>query len=432
FFFMSFEKGATVVDEDKGEEKAKNVKTSLEVAGEGISESEKKEGHDDEEDDEDEDEDEEEEEEEDEDEEEEEEEEDEEEEEEENVDYSHSKVQSELGSRDCHSHEFKLCQIKDNKLLYYLENYYDNTKKIAVENEISNDSYCESFNKIIDLYNDETKCKDGNFDDEYCPEVRQCREKYPKMSLPHLKCIGAKSSLHSQGSTIPSNELHIGPKSPLLEYRTGSESTKGAPSSDISLDEIKSLEEESKQEKLISSELKNGDAVSGQQTIENGEESAKSGQVLSQTLTVSYMNGNHSNETTSSTSCPRGNNKETCDHSLLPPAVINGNEADHLNQIRREHTKDQINQHMDSQEETGSTSTTIISASTVLGITFLLFTLYKFTPVGSMVNNWKSKNDKWKINEEQYDQHLLYTPEFENINSNNNKYNITYYSLINS
>ncbi|SBT84198.1 PIR protein, partial [Plasmodium ovale] len=56
FFFMSFEKGATVVDEDKGEEKAKNVKTSLEVAGEGISESEKKEGHDDEEDDEDEDE----------------------------------------------------------------------------------------------------------------------------------------------------------------------------------------------------------------------------------------------------------------------------------------------------------------------------------------------------------------------------------------
>ncbi|SBT84473.1 PIR protein [Plasmodium ovale] len=144
------------------------------------------------------------------------------------------------------------------------------------------------------------------------------------------------------------------------------------------------------------------------------------------------MNGNHSKETTSSTSCPHGNNKETCDNSLQPPAVINANEANHLNQIRREHTKDQINQHMVSQEETGNTSTTIISASTVLGIPFLLFTLYKFTPVGSMVNNLKSKNDKWKINEEQYDQHLLYTPEFGNINSNNNKCNIAYYSLINS
>lgn len=64
-------------------------------------------------------------------------------------------------------------------------------------------------------------------------------------------------------------------------------------------------------------------------------------------------------------------------------------------------------------------------------ITFFL-SQKQFTPLGSMVNNRKRKKDKWKINYEQYDQHLLYNPEFGNINSKNNKYNIAYYSLINS
>lgn len=100
-------------------------------------------------------------------------------------------------------------------------------------------------------------------------------------------------------------------------------------------------------------------------------------QVQSQTLFSSYIDVSHTTASTSSTSCPHSSGKEPCDNSSQPHTVINGETTDQLHQLRREHTEDQVNPHMDSREETGSTSTTIASVSSVLGIPFLFFTLYK-------------------------------------------------------
>ncbi|SBT01693.1 unspecified product [Plasmodium ovale curtisi] len=87
---------------------------------------------------------------------------------------------------------------------------------------------------------------------------------------------------------------------------------------------------------------------------------------------------------------------------------------------------------MDLQQVSGSTSIAITSVSSVLGITLLLFMLYEFIPIGSLSNNLREKISTWNINATQYDQHLLYNPVLGNTNSNNNRYNIGYYSLIDS
>ncbi|SBT84280.1 PIR protein, partial [Plasmodium ovale] len=183
---------------------------------------------------------------------------------------------------------------------------------------------------------------------------------------------------------------------------------------------------------LASPGLPIGDGMSKDQTLRGGEQTDKSGQVHSETLTLSNMNESYSIQSTSSTFCPSESKKEPCRDSYQASAVIEKESTNHLIQSSQEHTVNHSETDMDSQEKTGSTSITIISSSIILGIFFFLFILYKFTPLGSMVNNRKRKKNKWKINYEQYDQHLLYNPEFGNINSKNNKYNIAYYSLINS
>ncbi|SBT02400.1 PIR Superfamily Protein, partial [Plasmodium ovale curtisi] len=175
FFFISSEKGARVLVEDEGEEKIKNVETRQEAAREKEARQE--------EDEEDEDEDEEDEDEEDEDEDEDEEDE-EEDEDEEVIESECNKIPPELCSSNCHIHKLNLCETKDIKLLCdYLENYSDVTKKSPIESEISNSSYCKSFNKIIDMYNDKTKCKDDNSNSEYCQVVKHCRDKYPNENV---------------------------------------------------------------------------------------------------------------------------------------------------------------------------------------------------------------------------------------------------------
>ncbi|SBT84587.1 PIR protein [Plasmodium ovale] len=280
-----------------------------------------------------------------------EEEEDEEEDEEKDVDGDCDKILSELVSSNCHVHKMNLCQTEYIKLLCdYLKSYPDETNKLTIANEINKSNYCSSFNKIINLYNDKTKCKDDNSNNEYC-------QKKPE---------------------IQSNELYVDVSDARpLERGTGSDST------------------------------------------------------TCEMQCITYIDESYKILSTSLTSCPYGSNKEPCVNSLQPPVVINGEKTYQLDQIIHEHTEDELNSHMNS-KSTGSTSTTLTSASSVLGIPLLLFMLYKFTPLGSMVNNRKSKKDKWKTNEERYNQHLLYNTELRNINSNNIKYNIAYYSLINS
>ncbi|SBT84233.1 PIR protein, partial [Plasmodium ovale] len=84
------------------------------------------------------------------------------------------------------------------------------------------------------------------------------------------------------------------------------------------------------------------------------------------------------------------------------------------------------------QEETGNTNTIVSSASTVLGVSALAFMLYKFTPLGSLINNRRGGMDTWDINEEGYDENLLFSSALGNTNSNNNNYSIGYYSLGNT
>ncbi|SBS91679.1 PIR Superfamily Protein, partial [Plasmodium ovale curtisi] len=175
----------------------------------------------------------------------------------------------------------------------------------------------------------------------------------------------------------------------------------------------------------------NDGSMSEKQAMEGNKSVRESHHAPSQITTSSEQNGSDTTISTSSTSCPHSTRKESCDKLLITSKVKQREHTNELSQYSQGYTLDHTETHMDSQEETDSTSTIITSASSVLGIPFFLFMLYKFTPIGSKINNRKRKKHIWKMNEEQYDQHLMYNPEIGNTNSNNNKYNIRYYSLIN-
>ncbi|SBT57552.1 PIR Superfamily Protein [Plasmodium ovale wallikeri] len=413
FFFMNSEKQARVLLEHEGEkEEARGKKEKGDEVDE--EEDEEEEGEEEEEEEEDE-----------EDEEDEEEEDDNEEEDEEVVDGDCSKILLELRSDDCHKCKMSLCQIKEIKLLYhYLKSYSDGTKKLNIVNELSKGDDCSSLNKIIDLYNDRTKCQDDKLEKEYCPYIKHFRNKYSHETIETLKCTVNESSLSSQEHDHSMSTSQV--KKPATgDQRKGNVSSDSLPCSEPGC--LKSLVTEI----LDSGAPDNDGAMSGKQPMDGNQSDSESHHAPSQLTPSSEQNGSDTMISTSSTSCPYGSNNKPCENSLQPPVVINGEKTYQLDQTIHEHTEDEVNSHRNSQG-TGSTSITLISASSLLGITFLLFMLYKFTPLGSMVNNRKRKKSKRKIKDEQYDQHLLHNNELRNINSNIIKYNIAYYSLVNS
>ncbi|SBT56030.1 PIR Superfamily Protein [Plasmodium ovale wallikeri] len=425
---MNSENGARVLAEGKGKHEKTRQKASegaisrKEIAEEGESRNKKsgKEKAGGEGDDEEEEEEEGEEEEGEEEEEEEEEEEDEEEEDEEEGEITegdYNIIPFELNSNDCFAQNLNFDQMKCIELLCeYLENYNEEKKRQNIENKISRSCYCNCFNKIINIYNSKSECKSPNSSNGYCQKVKECKEKYENINLTNLKCIEEESSTFSQESETRSNQLQVKkPETVLLEHGTVSESVTGemecAQSGHLAHAENKSLEISPHTEEIAAHVLPNCDVVSEKKTLGGDDQTAQCVQVQSQTLTSSDTNGIHTTQSISSTSCPLGNGKESCENSYITSEGTQRETTDHLSQSSPEHTVNHSETHMNSKEEFGIASTIIISASTVLGIPFLLFMLYKFTPIGSLLNNPKEKKPTWNINETQYNQKLLYNPE---------------------
>ncbi|SBS95009.1 hypothetical protein POVCU2_0092410 [Plasmodium ovale curtisi] len=434
FIFISSEKGDRVFIEDGGEDKTRNVENRQEVVREKeATQEDNDEEEDDEEEEEDEEEEDDDEDDDDEDDDDEDDEDEENEEDEDVVDCDGNKIPPELVS--CHSHTLKLnlCKKNDIKLICdYLENFSDATNKSAIENEINNSNYCESINKIIDLYNDETKCEDSNSDKEYCQEVKQLREKYTYRNLHNFTCTVGKSPSCSQEAPIQSMQIPVkGSEVTPPGKENTIHSTTGSLSGNLSFSETKNIKGSPNQE-LAAPGLPNSDGMREEQTLWGGEQTDESDQVHSETLTLGNMNGSITMESTSTTFCPQGTNKEPCQNSLQESEEIGKEDTNKLGQSNEEHTVNQEEEHVDLQHGSGSTSTAITSVSSVLGIPLLLFMLYKFIPIGSLSNNLREKISTWNINAAQYDQHLLYNPVLGNTNSNNNRYNIGYYSLIDS
>ncbi|SBS93909.1 PIR Superfamily Protein [Plasmodium ovale curtisi] len=404
FFLMNSEKDDRVLVENKGEkEEARGDKEK----------SEDKEDEEDEEEDEEEEEDEDENDEEDGD-------EDEEDEDEEVVDGDCNKIPPELCSSNCHIHKLNLCKKKEIKLLYdYLESYSDKTKKFNIVNELKKGNDCSSLNKIIDLYNDRIKCQGEKSENVYCPYIKQFRNKHSHKTIEILKCTVNESSLPSQEHDYFMSTSQV--KKPATgDQRKGN-------NNDICVLQCSSLVTE-----ILDPETSDNDGAMIEKQAMGGNQSVReSHHAPSQITTSSEQNGSDTTISTSSTSCPHSTLKESCDQLLTTSKGTQREDTNELSQSSQRYTVDHTETDMDSQEETYSTSTIITSASSILGIPFLLFMLYKFTPNGSKINNRKRKKHIWKMNEEPYDQYLMYNPEIGNTNSNNNKYNIRYYSLIN-
>ncbi|SBT83646.1 PIR protein [Plasmodium ovale] len=439
FFFMSSEKGARVLVEDECEEKIKNVETRQEAAPENEARKEEEDEEEEEEEEEDEEEEEEDEDEEDDDDEDDDEDDEENAEEEDKtvVENDCIKIPPKLCSTNCHIHKLNLCEKKDIKLLcYYLEKCSDLTEKSSSESEISNSSYCKTFNKIINVYNDKTKCKDGNSDNEYCQEVKQCRDKYPNKNLSKLKCTEEESSSLSQEPATGSEQLQVEVhESPPLEHGTGSDSITGetrcGPSVDISHPENKSLEISPRTEEIAVYVQPNCDVVSAKEPLGGDDQIAKCVQVQPQTLTSSDTNESYITSSTSSISCQLSNDKKSCEKSLVTSEGTHRETIYHLSQSSQEHTINHSETHMHSKEETGSASTTITSASTVLGIPFFVFMLYKFTHIGSLLHNKIIKKGKITeyINGDSSDEMLNEYFMYDNSKSQEKGCSIPYHSV---
>ncbi|SBS89832.1 PIR Superfamily Protein [Plasmodium ovale curtisi] len=341
----------------------------------------------------------------------------------------------------CNIYKLKLNQIRDIKLLYdYLEN--GKSKNISsIKDEISKSTYCSSFNKTIELYNEKSKCRIDDFDNGHCQEVEDCKKTYPHTNVHVLECAKAEPTTGSPQRSSINNELQEATNalSPT-GLADSSDSTTSFPSSDVS--HVKSENPQgvgfiyllipSETADFVLTTQHTCDDIGKKHCLGNGEQVVQSDQLHTATSPLRDMGESHTTTFTSSTSCPHGNGKEACDNSSQPQAVINRETTDQLNKLRHEHTVDQVNPHMVSQEENGNTNTIVSSASSVLGVSALAFMLYKFTPLGSLINNRRGGMDTWDINEEGYDENLLFSSALGNTNSNNNNYSIGYYSLGNT
>ncbi|SBT73582.1 PIR protein [Plasmodium ovale] len=308
-------------------------------------------------------------------------------------------------SNSCNIHKLNLNQIRDMKFLYdYLE-YNKSKNGSSIENEISKSTYCSSFNKNIELYNEKSKCKSDYFDNAYCREVEECRNYYSHAKMPTLSC-----NIKESASDAPQQSFL---------------------SADLSDTKSENLKETPDSTELILTTLHNGDHMKERQTLREGEHMTEPGHTNTQIASTDDMRGSHSMDSEASTSCHHSSVGRSCGSSSQTLSTIPKETENHLKQLQ-ENANVHIESDMDSKEDTGNTNTIVSSASSVLGVSALLFMLYKFTPLGSLINNRRGGINTWDINEEGYDQNLLFTPELGNTNSNNNNYNIGYYSLGNT
>ncbi|SBT51310.1 PIR Superfamily Protein [Plasmodium ovale wallikeri] len=291
-------------------------------------------------------------------------------------------------SNHCNIYKLKLNQIKDIKILYdYLE-YYKSKNSSSIE-EISKSTYCGTFNKTIEVYNDKSKCKSYDFVNEYCREVEECRKNNSLTNISILRCAEAESTSGTVEQAVDNKELG-GERPPSLSSERGAGS--------------------------------DGE----------GEHTTASGHTNTQIASTDDMRESHSMDYEASTSCGHGSVGRSCESSSQALASVSTETENLLKQVPPKNTAVYTEPDTGLQEENGSTNTIVSSASSVLGVSALLFMLYKFTPLGSLINNRRGGINTWDVNEEGYDENLLFSSALGNTNSNNNNYSIGYYSLGNT
>ncbi|SBS94429.1 PIR Superfamily Protein [Plasmodium ovale curtisi] len=344
-------------------------------------------------------------------------------------DYGGNNILLSLGnSNKCNIYKLKLNQIIDIKLLYdYFENYDDRTKRTNVEKKIIENKYCDSFNNLIELYNKNVECKSDESDNKYCHELEECRKNYSHTNIPEIICTVAESASGSPEQDATIKHFQVISQLPLPRHETGS-----APFGGLLEAETKSSKASMGTEEMGSTAQHKGHTIDEKQTSDNAENFAESGQAHSQMSSSDTMRGSLTMDFKSSTSCHHGSVGRSCESSSQPLAPMSTVTENHSKQPPPKNTAVHTEPDVSLQEETGNTNTIVSSASSVLGVSALLFMLYKFTPLGSLINNRRGGMDTWDINEEGYDENLLFSPELGNTNSNNNNYSIGYYSLGNT
>ncbi|SBT50984.1 PIR Superfamily Protein [Plasmodium ovale wallikeri] len=326
-------------------------------------------------------------------------------------------------SNHCNIYKLELNQIKDIKILYdYLEDKSKNRSSIET---ISKSTYCSTFNKTIELYNDKRKCKSYDFVNEYCREVEECRKNNSLTNISILRCAEAESTSGTVEQAVDNKELG-GERPPSLSSERGAGSD-GSLSSGLLDTKPENLRGE-----LGSTALHYGDNMKERQPFVDGERITDRGNLNTHISSSDIIRGSHLMDTEASNSCHNGSVGRSCKSSLQQLAAMPTEKVDNLKQLRQENTNMNSEPDTGLQEENGSTNTIVSSASSVLGVSALLFMLYKFTPLGSLINNRRGGINTWEVNEEGYDENLLFSSALGNTNSNNNNYSIGYYSLGNT
>ncbi|SBT83193.1 PIR protein [Plasmodium ovale] len=334
-------------------------------------------------------------------------------------------------SNSCNIYKLKLNQIRDIKLLYdYLEDDKSKNSSSAKE-KISKSTYCSTFNKTIEVYNDESKCKSNDIFNEYCREVEECRKNYSLTNISILGCAEAESTSSTLEQAVDRELEGERPPSFPSERGAGSDSTTSSLSVDLSDTNPEILKGSPDSTEMGSTVLHNANNMNEKQTFGDSEANTVSGHPNTQ-IASTDMTGSHSMGSEASTSCNHGSVGISCGSSLQQLSAMSTESRTKLNIGKQENTENHDETEVGLQEETGNTNTIVSSASSVLGVSALAFMLYKFTPLGSLINNRRGGIDTWDINEEPYDENLLFSSALGNTNSNNNKYSIGYYSLGNT
>ncbi|SBS94649.1 PIR Superfamily Protein [Plasmodium ovale curtisi] len=339
-------------------------------------------------------------------------------------------------SQHCNIYKLKLNQIKDIKILYdYLEDKNNNRSFIEA---IRKSTYCSTFNKTIELYIDKSKCKSNDFVNAYCREVEECSKNDSLTNISILRCAEAESTSGTLEQVVDNKELEgKRPQSFPSEHGACSDSTTSSLPSCL-LDTIPEnvrgvgfiyflidLNE------LGSTAFHYGDNMKERQPFVDGEHITDRGNLNTQILSSGIMRGSRLMDTKASNPCDNGKVGRSCESFSQTLSTIHKETGNHLKMLQ-ENTNVHNEPDKDSQEDTDSTNTIVSSASSVLGVSALAFMLYKFTPLGSLINNRRGGMDTWDINEEGYDENLLFSSALGNTNSNNNNYSIGYYSLGNT
>ncbi|SBT83251.1 PIR protein [Plasmodium ovale] len=348
----------------------------------------------------------------------------------------------------CNIYKLNLNQIRDIKLLYgYLED--DKSKNISsIGDEISKSTYCSSFNKTIELYNEKSKCKSDYPGKKFCRELEEFWNNYSHTKIPILSCNTQKSVSDLPPASVGNKELQ--------EARQTSLSTERAASSDSTTNTMIIITEliyilylfkcsisiRPSSFQIFIDFQEPVDITSTTQHMSNDIDEKHSlntpkhvtayGNPNTQMQSSRDIRGSYSPDSEASSSCHNDSAGKHCENSLQRLLTMRTEASTNLNTGGQENTEKHVEKEGGLQEETSSTNTIVSSASSVLGISALAFMLYKFTPLGSLINNRRGGMDTWDINEEGYDENLLFSSALGNTNSKNNNYSIGYYPLGNT